>query len=79
VALFYTEFLALPCSDVESAKRWWISAFGAKQQSLPDWDDLLPSDVALKLPGSEEPNISLPAMSPSPPKKAAASRTFPTP
>jgi hypothetical protein len=60
MALFYTEFLSLACANVQSEKRWWISVFGCKETSLPgDWNDPLPSDVALTLPGSDEPTIGL--------------------
>jgi hypothetical protein len=45
---------------VEGAKQWWIQTFGCKQAKVPsDWDETLPSDVALTLPGEEEPAILL--------------------
>src|ERR1043166_5797781 len=47
--LFYTDSVTLAYSDVESAKRWWIEAFGCKVEKVPsDWDCPLPSDVALQ-------------------------------
>ena len=50
--------------DVEAGKRWWIETFDCKQVKVPaDWDEILPSDVALKLPGEENPAICLSAKS----------------
>ena len=41
-------------------KQWWIATFDCKQVSVPEeWDFPLPSDVALRLPGSDEPAILL--------------------
>lgn len=58
--LFYTDSVTLAYSDVESAKRWWIEAFGCKVARVPsDWDCPLPSDVALQLPGHDAPTILL--------------------
>ena len=59
MALFRTEAFALCCSNLDVEKRWWVEVFGCKQVKLPDWDDPLPSDVALKLPGEDEPSILL--------------------
>ena len=60
MALFYTEFLSLACSDVQAEKQWWIAVFEAKEAKVPvDWDDPLPSDVALKLPGADQPTVLL--------------------
>jgi hypothetical protein len=60
MALFYTEFLSLTCSDVQAAKRWWLAAFDCKETKVPaDWDDPLPSDVALKLPENDDSDILL--------------------
>ncbi len=60
MALFYTEFLSVNCSDVQAAKKWWLATFDCKETKVPaDWDDPLLSDVALKLPGSDEPAILL--------------------
>jgi hypothetical protein len=51
-------------SNVESAKQWWIDTFGCKVVRVPQqWDNPLPSDVALKLPGDDEPTILLSAKS----------------
>src|SRR5438067_4561042 len=47
-------------SNAEAAKRWWIETFDCKQVSVPaDWDNTCPSDIALKLPGDEEPTVLL--------------------
>ena len=60
MALFQTESITLCCSNVEAAKQWWIEAFDCKQAKVPaDWDEHLPSDVALRLPGDAEPVILL--------------------
>lgn len=59
---FYTDFLALTYSNVEVAKQWWIEAFDCKVAEVPkDWDNTLPSDVALKFPRDDEPTILLSA------------------
>jgi hypothetical protein len=45
---------------VEVEKQWWIMTFDCREVDVPeDWDDILPSDVALKLPGSDQPTIAL--------------------
>jgi len=60
MALFWTDSLVMSYSDVSSAKQWWIRAFDCKEADVPpDWDDPLPSDVALKFPGNEEPTVLL--------------------
>ena len=60
MALFYTDSLSLACSNVQAEKQWWITAFGAKETKVPaDWDCPLTSDVALKLPGADQPAILL--------------------
>ncbi|HWF09423.1 MAG TPA: hypothetical protein VG297_13230 [Bryobacteraceae bacterium] len=60
MALFYTEFLSLACLNVQAEKQWWIAAFDCKETKAPvDWDCPLPSDVALKLPGADQPTILL--------------------
>lgn len=60
MALFHADFLSLVCSSVQVEKEWWIATFEAKEAAVPaDWDCPLPSDVALKLPGSDQPNILL--------------------
>ena len=57
---FYTDSIALTYSNVEAAKQWWVSAFECTVAKIPlDWDNPLPSDVALKLPGGKEPTILL--------------------
>jgi hypothetical protein len=55
MAMFYTEFLDLACKDVGAEKRWWIATFDCQETPMPDWDDSLPSDIALKLPGANNP------------------------
>ena len=58
--LLWADSIVLFCSDVEAAKRWWIETFECKQVKLPaEWDDPLPSDAALQLPGNPEPTILL--------------------
>jgi hypothetical protein len=60
MALFHTDFLSLACTNVQAEKQWWIATFDCKETKAPaDWDDPLPSDVALKLPGSDQPTILL--------------------
>ncbi len=62
--LFWTDSIILAYSDVAAAKKWWIAAFDCKEAMLPqDWDNPLPSDVALKLKGSEDPTILLSSIS----------------
>jgi hypothetical protein len=58
--VFYTDSLVLSYSDIQAAKQWWINAFDCKVATVPPhWDNPLPSDVALKLPGNNEPTILL--------------------
>jgi len=59
MALFWTEWIALAYSNLELGKRWWIETFDCKEVELPCWDDPLPSDVALTMPGDDEPAILL--------------------
>ena len=62
MGLFHTDSVALSYSNVDAAKRWWIDTFGCKVVKVPpDWDNPLPSDVALTLPGDREPTILLSA------------------
>ena len=50
MGLFHTDSVALSYSNVEAAKQWWIDTFGCKVVRVPqDWDNPLPSDVALTL------------------------------
>lgn len=57
---FYTDSVALSYSDVQGAKQWWIDTFECKvAKAPPDWDNPLPSDVALKLPHYDVPTILL--------------------
>ena len=60
MGLFSADSLVMCYSNIEVAKRWWIEVFECKQVEVPaDWDDSLPSDVALKLAGDDEPTILL--------------------
>ena len=60
MALFWTDSIALCCTDVEACKKWWIECFDCKEAKVPaDWDCILPSDVALVLPGDDVPRILL--------------------
>jgi catechol 2,3-dioxygenase-like lactoylglutathione lyase family enzyme len=62
MVLFHTDSVALNYSNVEAAKQWWIDTFGCKVVRIPkDWDNPLPSDVALTFPGDGEPTILLSA------------------
>jgi hypothetical protein len=48
---FNTDSLALTYSNIEAAKQWWIETFDCQVAEIPeDWDNTLPSDVALKFP-----------------------------
>jgi hypothetical protein len=59
MGLFHTDSVALSYSDVEAA-----NTFGCKVVRVPkDWDNPLPSDVALTLPCDSEPTILLSAQS----------------
>jgi hypothetical protein len=59
---FYTDSLAFAYSNIEAATQWWIETFGCKVAKVPaDWDNTLPSDVALKFPQDDEPTILLSA------------------
>jgi catechol 2,3-dioxygenase-like lactoylglutathione lyase family enzyme len=58
--LFWTESSTLLCSNVAAASKWWIETFDCKPTDVPeDWDAVLPSDVALMLPGHDLPTILL--------------------
>jgi hypothetical protein len=47
-------------SDVQAAKQWWTKTFNCKATPVPDdWDNSLPSDVALKFPGDSDPTVLL--------------------
>jgi hypothetical protein len=60
MALFRTDLVSLCYSNVEAAKQWWVNAFDCKQVTVPpDWDNALPSDVALELPGDNVPTVLL--------------------
>lgn len=58
--LLWTDSIALCCSNVAACKQWWIDSFDCKQAKVPaEWDCVLPSDVALTLPGHDVPAILL--------------------
>jgi len=60
MGLFRTESVVLNYSNLQAAKEWWITAFDCKPMKVPaDWDDPLPSDIALALPGDSAPTILL--------------------
>ena len=60
MTLFWTDSVALSCLNVAAEKQFWIEAFNCKPAKVPlNWDHSLPSDVALKLPGDDEPTILL--------------------
>src|SRR5436853_7178135 len=60
MALFSTEFIAFTCSNPQAVKQWWIKTFDCTEVEPPqDWDDPLPSDIALKMPGAELTNMLL--------------------
>jgi hypothetical protein len=60
MGLFRTESVVLSYSNVETAKQWWINAFGCKAVKVPpEWGNTLPSDIALALPGDSKPTILL--------------------
>jgi hypothetical protein len=64
MASFRTDSVVLTYSNIEGAKQWWIDAFACKVAKVPSaWDNPLPSDVALKLPGDSEPTVLLNARS----------------
>jgi hypothetical protein len=55
---FSTEFIGLSYVDLTAAKQWWMRVFRCKETAVPDgWDDSMPTDVALILPGAEDPTI----------------------
>jgi hypothetical protein len=61
MSLFFGgDSIVLCYRDVNAAKQWWINVFDCKEVPVPpDWDNKLPSDVALKLPGDVEPTVLL--------------------
>jgi hypothetical protein len=60
MAMFHAESVTIAYASVEAARDWWTRVFDCYQVPLPaDWDDSLPSDVALKLPGQDRPAILL--------------------
>ncbi len=60
MALFSTDSITICCTNVDAAKRWWIEIFDCMPAKVPaHWDNPLPSDIALKLPGAAEPVILL--------------------
>jgi catechol 2,3-dioxygenase-like lactoylglutathione lyase family enzyme len=64
MGLYRADSVALSYSNVEAAKQWWIDTFGCKVVRVPqDWDNPLPSDVALTLPSDSEPTVLLSSQS----------------
>jgi Glyoxalase/Bleomycin resistance protein/Dioxygenase superfamily len=61
VALFRSaDPICLVYSSLETAKHWWANTFDCQQVEIPEyWDSPLPSDVALRFRGEEEPTITL--------------------
>jgi hypothetical protein len=60
MAILWNDSLVLCYSDIQAARSWWMKVFDCKQVKVPeDWDCPLPSNVALKLPGLDEPSILL--------------------
>ena len=60
--VFSAESIALSYDSVPAAKQWWMNTFDCKAVPVPsDWDNPLPSDVALKFPGNDEAAILLSA------------------
>lgn len=58
--LFWADSIVMSYCDVNAAKQWWIAAFDCKQVPVPeDWDEPLPSDVALKFSGDDVPRVLL--------------------
>jgi hypothetical protein len=52
--------IVLRCRNIDATKRWLVEAFDCRQVPVPkDWEDTEPSDVALKLPGDQEPSVLL--------------------
>jgi hypothetical protein len=57
---FWTDSIVLSYSNLEAAKKWWIDTFSCKAVKVPkEWDNQLPSDVALQLPNHDNPTILL--------------------
>jgi len=64
MGLFRADSVALSYSNVEAARQWWTETFGCKVAKVPrDWDNSLPSDVVLTLPGDSDATILLSAQS----------------
>ncbi len=56
---FHTEFVSLTYVNLERGKQWWIGTFDCRESKLPNWDDPMPSDIALRFPQDDEPTIQL--------------------
>jgi hypothetical protein len=64
MALFYTDSVTLAYSNLGAAKQWWMTAFDCRVVKVPkNWDICLPSDIALQLPGHDQPTILLTSQS----------------
>jgi len=61
MALFYSgDPISLACSNIAAAKQFWIEIFGCSEdKGASYWDDALPSDIALKLPGEDDAVLGL--------------------
>ena len=60
MSLFWTDSICLCYRNIAAAKKFWVEVFDCKPVKVPpNWDDPLPSNVALTLPGDDEPTILL--------------------
>jgi catechol 2,3-dioxygenase-like lactoylglutathione lyase family enzyme len=60
MSLFWTDSIALCCRNITAARKFWSEVFDCKPVRVPpNWGDPLPSDVALTLPGDDDPTILL--------------------
>ena len=60
MSLSRTDSVTMIYPNVQAAKQWWIETFDGKEVKVPStWDCSLPSNIALKLPGYDEPTILL--------------------
>ena len=58
--LLWADSLVLCYSDLREAKSWRMQVFGCSESPVPkDWDCPLPSDVALRFRGFDEPTLLL--------------------
>ena len=60
MGMFHVDSVSIDCTSVDTARQWWIQMFDCRAVKPPEnWDNPLPSDVALTLPGYDEPAILL--------------------